>query len=74
MNRRHLYARIKIDPHNPQQKVDLFMQLAALARLKALPTAAARRRAYRRIPKGWSRVIRREMDGLIRDIERRFAA
>jgi hypothetical protein len=68
--RRSLYARVRIDPFDPRAKLDLVLQLVGLARLAALPTPAARRRAYARIPKGFSRVIRREMDKLIADISR----
>lgn len=65
---RMTYASVTIDPHNPQAKADLFRLLVALCQLSALPTPAARRRAYRRIPKGFARAMHREMSALIRDI------
>jgi len=67
---RSLFARVRIDPHDPQAKIDLFRLLVALAQISQLPTPAARRRAYRRIPKGWARTIRREMEGMTRDLQR----
>ena len=69
---RVLISRVRIDPHNPQAKADLFAQLVALCQISRLPTVAARRRAYRRIPKGWARSCRREMAGLIADIRQFF--
>ena len=65
---RSLSARVHLDPHDPQAKADLTQLLIALCQLSRLPTAAARRRAYRRIPKLFALAIRREMDGVIRDL------
>jgi hypothetical protein len=65
---RQLFARVRIDPHHPQAKADLVRLLVALCQLSRLPTAAARRRAYRRIPKPFRRAMRREMSALIRDL------
>lgn len=63
------YARIYLDPHDPVAKRDLTLMLIALLRLRDYGTPAARRRAYGRIPKQWSRAIHREMTGLIADIK-----
>lgn len=70
MSRRQLSARIVIDPFDPVAKRDLTLMLVALLKLRTLPTPAARRRAYRRIPKQWGRGLHREMAGLIEDIRR----
>jgi hypothetical protein len=70
MKTTNLVARVRIDPYDPVARRDLLLQLIALLRLRELPTAAARRRAYRRIPKGWGRVVGREMGQLIDDMLR----
>jgi hypothetical protein len=59
---------------DPVAKRDLTLMLIALLRLRDYSTPAARRRAYRRIPKQWGRAIRREMAGLIEALRRVRAA
>lgn len=68
---RSLFMVVKINRSDPQAKLDLVRQLVALRRLRELPTVAARRRAYRRIPKLFARAVCREMAAMTDDLRRR---